>query len=495
MVVKVIIIGAGVGGMATANLLAKAGHAVTVLESRKQVGGRMGMLEVRGFRFDTGPSWYLMPEVYDRYYQLLETTAKKQLDLRRLKPAYQVFFEDRTKPLTIVGQESRDAKTFEAEESGAGTTLHNYLDNAEKIYTSAQQHFLYTTFDKPTQLLKPAVVKQGLAIGRQSVSSMHSLTKKYFKSPHLQQLLEYPAVFLGSSPFSAPALYSLMSYLDFRQGVYYPMGGMYTFIESLRRLGQQYGVQYKLGQGVHKIIVKDGQATGVKLGSGKVLEADIIISNADMHFTQTRLLPKAAQDYPATYWQKRQAGPSALLMYLGVEGSLPELQHHNLFFAKAWRQNFEAIFETKQIPKPASIYVCKPSALDPSVAPKGSENVFVLVPLPAGKKLSTTQTTKLGEYYLAQIAEQADITDLSSRIVYRKLFGPNDFANEYNAWQGTALGLSHELRQSAMFRPKTKSGKVSNLYYVGANVQPGIGVPMCLISAELVAAQITAGTK
>lgn len=487
---KVVIIGAGVGGMATANLLAKQGHKVTVIEGRDQLGGRMGLLQDKGFRFDTGPSWYLMPEVYDRYYQLLGTRAKTELDLKKLTPAYQVFFEDREKPITITGQEKKDARLFESEEPGAGASLNKYLDSAESIYASAQKHFLYTTFDSIRELLNPTLVRQALPIASKSGRSMHSLVKRYFKNPQLQQILEYPAVFLGSSPYSAPALYSLMSYLDFRQGVFYPQGGMFTITTSMERLGKKFGVRYLMNSPVSKIVVRDGQARGVKLTSGKIIDADIVISNADMHFTQTSLLPKNYQDYPAAYWKKREAGPSALLVYLGVKGSLPELQHHNLFFAKDWKTNFKQIFKDRQIPKPASIYVCKPSATDPSVAPKGSENVFVLVPLPANKPLSAKQVDALAMQYLDQIADQAGIVDLHSRIVYKKCFGPGDFSSEFNSWQGTALGLSHQLRQSAMFRPKITSRKVRGLYYVGANVQPGIGVPMCLISAELVAAQI-----
>jgi len=487
---RVLIIGAGAGGLATANLLAKQGHDVVVIEARNQLGGRMGLLQTKGFRFDTGPSWYLMPEVYDRYYQLLGTSANKELKLKKLTPAYQVFFEDRIKPITITGQEKKDTQTFEAEETGAGAALIKYLDNAEKIYTMAQQHFLYTTFDKPHAFLRAGVLRQAFPAARQSTQSMHKLTSKYFKNSQLRHILEYPAVFLGSSPFSAPALYSLMSYLDFRQGVYYPMGGMISVTDSLERLGKRLGVQYKMNSPVDKIIIKDGRAAGVRLVSGKVIDADIVISNADMHFTQTKLLTKAFQDYPASYWQKRQAGPSALLMYLGVKGSLPQLQHHNLFFAKDWKKNFAQIFKTKEAPQPASIYVCKPSATDKAVAAKGSENVFVLVPLPSGKKIEQKEVQRLADQYLDQIAGQAGIPDLKERITYKKLFGPNDFSTEFNSWQGTALGLSHQLRQSALFRPKTKSRKVRNLYYVGANVQPGIGVPMCLISAELVAQQI-----
>ncbi|MDL2341781.1 MAG: phytoene desaturase family protein [Patescibacteria group bacterium] len=487
----VAIIGGGIGGLATANLLAKAGYKVTIYESRHQLGGRMGLLERDGFRFDTGPSWYLMPEVYDNYLKLLGTSAAEQLQLTKLTPAYQVFLQDEPEPIVITGNETTDAATFEAREVGAGRALTRYLDSAERTYHLSQKHFLYTTFERPLSLARPDILRNGPAMLRAALQPIDKFVSKYVKELGLRQILEYPAVFLGSSPFTAPALYHLMSYLDFRQGVFYPQGGLYSVTEAFTKLGRELGVTYQLNTAVTAIEIADGVATGVRLASGEVAVADIVISNADMHFTQTKLLPAAAQDYPASYWQKRQAGPSALLMYLGVKGQLPQLQHHNLFFVKAWRQNFSDIFTAKDWPTPASIYVSKPSATDTSVAPTGHENVFVLVPLPANPGLHAKDLVSYADRYLNQIAEQAGIPDLMQRIVTRQLFGPNDFVTQYNAWNGTALGLSHELKQSALFRPKTRSKKVRNLYYVGANVQPGIGVPMCLISAELVYKQIT----
>ena len=487
---NVSIIGGGIGGLATANLLAKAGYQVTVYESREQLGGRMGLLEKDGFRFDTGPSWYLMPEVYDHYFKVLGTSADEQLQLTKLTPAYQVFLQDEAAPVIITGDETTDAATFEKRQAGAGKALSRYLDSAEKTYYLSLKHFLYTTFERPLGLVKPDVLKNGLAMVKAAGQPIDKFVSKYVQDLGLRQILEYPAVFLGSSPFSAPALYHLMSYLDFRQGVFYPQGGLYAVTEAMTKLGDELGVQYRLNQPIAAIETSGGQATGVRLADGTVVPSDIVISNADLHFTQTKLLPPAAQDYPEKYWQKRQVGPSALLMYLGVKGALPQLQHHNLFFVKNWRQNFTAILAAKDWPTPASIYVSKSSATDPSVAPAGSENVFVLVPLPAKPNLHDKDLEKYADIYLDQIAEQAGIPDLKKRITTRQLFGPNDFVTQYNAWQGTALGLSHELNQSALFRPKTRSKKLKNLYYVGANVQPGIGVPMCLISAELVYKQI-----
>ena len=484
------IIGGGIGGLATANLLAKAGYQVTVFESRHQLGGRMGLLEKDGFRFDTGPSWYLMPEVYDHYFNLLGSSAANQLTLTKLSPAYQVFLQNEQQPIVITGDETTDAATFEHRQAGAGKALKRYLDSAEKTYYLSLKHFLYTNFERPLGLVKPDVLKNGFAMGKAATQTIDKFVSKYVQELGLRQILEYPAVFLGSSPFSAPAIYHLMSYLDFRQGVFYPQGGLYAVTEAMTKLGTELGVTYRVNQPISAIETKGRQATGLRLEDGTIVASDIVISNADLHFTQTSLLPEAAQDYPANYWQKRQNGPSALLMYLGIKGELPQLKHHNLFFVKNWRQNFTDIFAAKDWPTPASIYVSKPSATDSSVAPPGHENIFVLVPLPAKPDLHASHLEHYADLYLDQIADQANIPDLKQRIVTKQLFGPNDFASQFNSWEGTALGLSHDLKQSALFRPKTRSKKLTNLFYVGANVQPGIGVPMCLISAELVYKQI-----
>ena len=269
---------------------------------------------------------------------------------------------------------------------------------------------------------------------------------------------------------------------------------MFEITKSLEAIGRKLGVKYHFKSPVDEIIVDAGRAVGIRI-QGKVIKADIVISNADLHFTETALLPTSAQSYPADYWQKRQAGPSALLLYLGIRGKVPELTHHNLFFTKAWKQNFDDINKNKVLPKNPSIYVCKPSATDASVAPKGHENIFVLVPLPPGLSSSDSEVNHYVDKTISLIEEQAGIADLAERIVTKTVRTPQFFGDQFHAWQNTALGMSHTLRQSAFFRPRVQSRKVPNLYYVGAGTQPGIGVPMCLISAELVYKTIIGDTS
>lgn len=485
----VIIIGAGIGGLATAALLAKAGLQVEIHEARHQVGGRAGQIKTKGFTFDTGPSWYLMPEIFEHFFGLFGQDISQVLKLERLNPAYKVFSDDH-KPITIYANEAKDTKTFEAIEKGAGAKLHDYLERAQETYKLATESFLFTSFDKPLRLAKPSLLPYAPKMVKAALQPIDKHVSKYFTNPLLKQIMEYPMVFLGTSPYEAPALFQLMSHMDFRQGVFYPQGGLYTVIEAIANIAKDQGVKVHLNSSVQKIMVKNGHATGVKLADGNIKKADLVISNSDLHFTETSLLPAEAQSYPAKYWQKKQASPSAILMYLGVKGSLPELDHHNLLFTKDWQQNFGAIFNDKTWPEPASLYISKPSQTDPGVAPAGYENLFVLVPIQADPTITDKQANHYADKYLEQIEQMTGITDLRQRIVYKKIYGPQYFANELHSWQASLLGMSHKLSQSALFRPHVHSKKVSNLYYVGANSMPGIGLPMCLIGAELVYKQL-----
>jgi phytoene desaturase len=482
---RVVIIGAGIGGLATANFLAKAGYEVHVYEKNSQPGGRAGSLKAKGFTFDTGPSWYLMPEVFEHYFALFGKTVEQELDLQRLNPAYKVFFEN-DPPITITSDSTTDAATFESIELGAGARLKEYVDKGDDIYRLSLKHFLYTNFSSARDLTRADILRRARFMAKLALMPIDKYVAGFLTDRRLRQILEYPMVFLGSSPFSAPAIYSLMSALDFREGVYYPQGGLYTIIERLVALGKELGVSYHYNTGVRRIVVEVKRTTGIILENGEHIDADIVISNADLHFTETQLLEERSRSYPASYWNKKEAGPSALLIYLGVKGSLPQLEHHNLIFVDDWKDNFDSIFTTKTPPVPASVYICKPSATDTSVAPKGHENVFVLVPLPAGLVTTKKQLETMAESYLAQIEKNLGIGDLRERIVFKQLFGPHDFTDRYNAWQGTALGPSHILRQSALFRTSNKSRKVKNLFYVGGFTTPGIGLPMCLIGAELI---------
>lgn len=481
-----IIIGAGYGGMALANLLGKAGWQVRVVEKNAAPGGRIAFTRQDGFLFDLGPSWYLMPEVFDQYYQVFGQSASERLALQRLTPGYKVFFDD-AEPLEIMGDVRRDRETFEAIEPGAGKRLERYVAKSAAVYDISVRRFLYNNFLRPSDLLQPEVLRRAPGMASLVRRPLDAYVSRQFRDLRLRQLLEYHMVFLGSSPFQAPAIYNLMSNLDYNSGVFYPKRGVVSLVEDMQALGEHYDISYEYDSPVERILVEDGAAVGVRLTGGREERADVVVSNADLHFTETALLESQYQGFPERYWRKRQPGPSALLVSLGVRGELPGLRHHNLYFTAKWRENFDAIYTSRTVPASSSMYVCNPTKTDPSLAPAGHETLFVLLPIAAGMSLDEAEQARLVEQTIAACAQAMDIPELPGRVVSRHVFGPDDFATTFNAWQSNAFGgESHLLRQSIFFRTPNKSRKVRGLYYVGAGTVPGIGLPMCLISAELV---------
>lgn len=495
------VIGGGIAGIATATLLAREGFAVILLERGSQVGGRVGTLSASGFRFDTGPSWYLMPEVFDHYFRLLGTSTAEQLDIVKLDPSYRVFFEDYPEPVEVVADLETNLQTFERIEPGARKALERYLDSAGDTYRIALSRFLYSNFAKVRTMMTRDVVRRSGRLFRLLLQPLDRFIATKFEDNRLRQILGYPAVFLGSSPYLTPSLYHLMSHLDLEQGVLYPMGGFRTIIDRMLALARQEGVDIRTNATVEQILTSEGRkprATGVRYrdqrGTEHTLESTIVVSAADLHHTETELLPPALQTYPEPWWKNRVPGPGAVLAMLGVRGDLPELAHHSLFFSTDWRRNFDDIFgETTAIPDPASLYVCRPSATDSSVSPDGNENLFLLIPVPADVtigKAGDPLVEKTADAAIRLIAEKAGIPDLADRIIVRGTYGPADFAEGLNSWSGSALGPAHTLKQSAFLRGSNQSKKVDGLYYAGGSTVPGIGLPMCLISAELVIKRI-----
>ncbi|WP_426320170.1 phytoene desaturase family protein [Microbacterium sp. E-13] len=494
---RAVVIGGGIGGLAAAALLAADGWRTTLVEARDELGGRAGSWEQSGFRFDTGPSWYLMPEVFDHFFRLLGTSADRELDLVPLDPAYRVYSDPSTGLAPLDVRSGREAATalFESVEQGAGARLDAYLDSAEDAYDLAVSRFLYDTYETTAGLRDPALLRRMPRLAPLLTRSLARHVDSRFTDPRLRQILEYPAVFLGGSPYGVPSLYHLMSHLDLGDRVLYPRGGFTEIVAAVTRLAEASGVSVQTGARVTAITTSAGAATGVELADGRRIAADLVVSGADLHHTETRLLPRELQTYPEEWWRSRTPSPGALLVMLGVAGSLPQLSHHTLLFTRDWRTNFDDIFGARpRIPDPASIYICRPSATDPSVAPPEHENLFVLVPVPADPTLGHGGTSGGGDpaieaaadRVIAQIADWCGIPDLAGRIVVRRTVAPGDFADDLGAWRGNALGLAHTLGQSAVFRPRNASRKVEGLAYVGASTLPGIGLPMCLISAELV---------
>ena len=497
----VIVIGAGVAGLATAALLARDGKKVTVVDKLEEVGGRAGSLTEAGFRWDTGPSWYLMPEAFDHFFELCGTSTQAELELIDLSPAYRIYNDDGDFLDVETGVE-KVAKLFETIEPGAGARIRAYLAQASDIYNVALSKFLYTTFSSPRELLGPAVRSRLGMLAQLLVRTLDKHVAQSFSDYRLRQVLSYPAVFLSSEPAAAPALYSLMSHTDLVEGVRYPLGGFDAVVRAIAKQAQLAGVQFRLGAEVTSILTAGAspRATGVRItdasGTQKLL-ADAVVSAADLLHTENTRLPHRLRTYPEKYFAGRDAGLGPVLVLLGVKGKLPELSHHTLLFSKDWAPDFRAVYHGPEPARPLdcshSIYISKTSATDPDVAPEGHENLFVLIPVPADSALGhgnayrdspSAHVEAIADAAVKQIGDWAGIADLEERIVIRRTLGPADFAERYHAWRGGSIGPAHTLAQSAFLRGKNVSSKVAGLYYAGATTVPGVGVPMCLISAE-----------
>ncbi|RIX36928.1 phytoene desaturase [Corynebacterium falsenii] len=521
---KAVVIGAGIAGLATASLLADEGYHVEVFEKNSEPGGRAGLLEDAdhpGFRWDTGPSWYLMPEAYDNFFALAGTSTDEQLDLRRLEPGYRVFPQGDA-PIDVEAEPQRVKELFDSIETGAGEKVASYLEEARRIYDLSVESFLYTTF---TSLASFKAIRDLPTLGnllKNLVTSLSSHVAERFEDVRLRQVLSYPAVFLSGRPETTPALYQLMSYTDLVQGVQYPAGGFTAVVDALYRLAEQRGVRFHFNAEVTAVETTPLHATdlagkvrarlggqraravgiGVRTGDGagedtgvRHVPADVVVSCADVHHTETALLPKRLRSHSEGWWRRRNPGIGTVLVMLGVRGELPELSHHNLLFSKNWTPDFDQVFEQYGQPdgRSHSIYVSKPSQSDASVAPDGHENLFMLIPVApdptighgsAYRAVASNKVEKIADAAVDQLAEWAGIPDLKDRIVVRHTVGPADFEGRYHSWSGGALGPAHTLRQSAFLRGKNVASKVPNLLYAGATTVPGVGVPMCLISAE-----------
>ena len=497
-----VVIGGGIAGLSSAALLAKAGMKVKLYEARDSLGGRASLWEQDGFRFDMGPSWYLMPDAFEQFFNLMGTTADKELDLVRLSPAYQTRNEGQNDKLLMSENLDEIKAMFESIEPGAGLALQRYLDSAEDAYKLSIKHFLYTNFRDARSFFHPEVLARLFEFLKLLVTPLWTFSGKYVKDERLKKMLNFPAVFLGASPYDTPSMYHLMTHVDMNQGVFYPQGGLYTVIEAIERVARAAGVEIHTSSPVNEILVKDQKAVGISVGQSEIF-ADVVVASADLHHVETKLLEPKHQSYPQSFWDKKVPGPSALLIYLGVKGKIDELDHHTLLYTKDWSSNFKEVFRKadgkSKVPSPASMYICMPSKTDPTVAPEDHENLFVLVPIAADPAIGRGGINRSGDEafekeadkVIDQIAAWCNIPDLADRIVVRRTMGPQNFESELNAWSGTALGMAHTLTQSAFFRPSNKSKKVKNLIYTGHNTIPGIGLPMCLIGAELVLKHLT----
>jgi phytoene desaturase len=482
---KVAVIGSGFSGLAAASCLAKNNFDVTILEKNSSAGGRARKFETNGYLFDMGPSWYWMPDVFEKYFSLFGKSPADFYQLTRLDPSYRIFFSKEDRWDIPAGEEAL-CRFFENIEKGSSAYLQQFLKEGKYKYKVGINKLVYKPGLSIAELVDLDVAKGLFKL--HLFESVSTYVKKYFKDPRLIQLLEFPVLFLGAPADKTPALYTLMNYADMALGTWYPMGGMHRIIEGMVKMAIGLGVKFEFNSEVEKIEVSGNLAKGLKV-NGKMKEFDYIIAGADYHHVEQTLLPEPYRRYDEAYWQKRVMAPSSLIYYLGVTKKVKNLLHHNLFFDRDFGRHAQEIYQSPQWPTDPLFYVSVTSKTDPTVAPEGHENIFLLMPVAPGLEDNETIREK---YFNLMIDRIESLTGDSFRdtIVYKRSYAHQDFISDYHAFKGNAYGLANTILQTANLKPSILNKKVKNLFYTGQLTVPGPGVPPSLISGQVVANEV-----
>lgn len=484
---RAVIVGAGFGGLSVAALLAKGGFDVTLIEKNEQPGGRASVHRDNGFTFDMGPSWYLMPDVYDRFFAEFGRSPTDYFPLARLDPSYRVFFGE-SQVADVSADLEKNYALFESFEPGGAEKLKGYLAESEETYGITIDDLLYRDYRSIFDFLDRRLLTKGMKL--HPFENLETYVRNRFESDEARKVVQYSIGFLGGSPRNTPSFYHIMTHIDMNMGVWYPEGGMRAVVEALVSLGREFGVEYRYNEPATAIDVEGRTARRVVTPLG-AHETDVVVVNADYPFTEMHLLPEGSRSYPASYWEKKVLAPSTFVVYLGVDREITKLAHHNIFLEPDWEEGFEMIFDPEKAawPENPSFYVNVPSRTDTTAAPKGTDTLFVLAPLAPGLEDTPALRERFYNHLMSRMEEILGENILDA-VVTRRIFALSDFADRYNAYRGTALGLTHTLRQTALWRPAHRSKKVANLYYTGQYTHPGIGVPMTLISSQIVAREL-----
>lgn len=473
------IIGSGFSSLAAACYLAQQGHEVAVYEKNSTIGGRARQLKKEGFTFDIGPTWYWMPDVFERFFADFGKKPSDYYHLIKLNPAYQVYFGEKDF-VTIADNLPEIIAVFESIEKGSGVKLASFMKEAQSNYDIAIKDLVYRPGISPLELVTLETAKKV----NQFFGNISNDIRKRFKNPKLIQILEFPVLFLGAKPSDTPSFYSFMNFADFGLGTWHPKNGMYSVILAMESLAKELGVTFYLNANVEKITVENGKANGILI-NGAVAKGDIILSGADYHHSESLLEPEY-RAYSEKYWDKRTFAPSSLLFYVGFDKKIENVEHHSLFFDVDFDKHAEAIYDFPQWPKEPLFYASFPSKTDDNAAPEGKEAGIFLIPLAPGLK----DTAELRNLYFEKIIarfEKLTQQTVKENVIFKESFCVNDFIKDYNSYKGNAYGLANTLLQTAFLRPKLKSKKVKNLFFTGQLTVPGPGVPPSLISGKLVA--------
>jgi phytoene desaturase len=482
---KVVIIGSGFSGLSAACFMAKAGWQVSVIEKHAIPGGRARKMEAEGFTFDMGPSWYWMPDIFERFFNQFGKTVSDYYTLSRLNPSYRIYWSDG--PTDIPADYKELQQLFENIEPGSAKQLDIFLEEAAFKYKTGMQKLVLKPGLSVSEFIDWDVMKGIVKLDL--FRSIKSHVAHFFKSSRLRELLEFPVLFLGALPENTPALYSLMNYADIMGGTWFPKGGMYSIAEAMYNLARELGVSFFFNRSATQVTVNNRVLNKVVTDSGD-FDADALISSADYHFTETELLQPEYRSYSDKYWASRVMAPGCLIFYVGLNKKLKNVKHHMLFFDAPFKHHAEEIYKTKKWPDEPLFYVSITTATDESMAPRNCENLFFLIPVAPDLKNDTEQ---LREHYFDKIVTRMEKQigqNITNSIIYKKTYAHSDFVNDYNSFKGNAYGLANTLLQTAVLKPSVKSKKVKNLYYAGQLTVPGPGVPPALISGEVAAKQL-----
>ena len=481
---RVVVIGAGFSGLSCSCHLAKLGYKVTLLEKNDQPGGRARSYSDKGFTWDMGPSWYWMPDVFEKFFNTFNKQVSDYYQLDRLDPSYRIKFKDDT--IDIPARMSELEELFEQIEPGSSKKLQSFLKQAKYKYDVGVKKLVY----KPSRsILEFVDIKLLLGLLKMDVfTSIAKHVRKHFKDERLIQLMEFPILFLGATADNTPALYSLMNYADLSLGTWYPKGGMKSVVDGMVTLAEELGVDIKLSEEVSNFSFNGKRVTSVNTSSERY-ECDMVVAGADYHHVDQHLLPESFQNYSKKYWDTRVLAPSSLLYYIGVDKKLPKLQHHTLFFDEDFRQHASEIYDNPRWPSKPLLYVSATSKTDETVAPEGKENLVVLIPV--APDIEDTEDTR--EKYFKMIMDKLEAftgEDIRNHILTKRSYAHKEFLEDYHSFKGNAYGLANTLLQTAILKPSLKNKKLKNLYYTGQLTVPGPGVPPSLISGEVVAKEI-----
>ena len=482
---KVVIIGSGFAALAASAFMAKAGWDVTVLEKQSTPGGRARQLKAEGFTFDMGPSWYWMPDVFERYFNQFGLKVSQLYDLKRLDPSYRIYWNDG--PIDIPASYSGLQAVFDKLEPGSGARLDHFLKEAAYKYDVGIHKLVHKPGQSILEFLDWDLIK---GLFRLDVfNSIRTHVASFFSNSKLKELMEFPVLFLGALPQKTPALYSLMNYADIKGGTWYPEGGFYSIVKSMYEVAIGLGVHFHFNQNVTSIQIQEGYADQV-LTETDSFTADAVIAGADYHHVETTLLKPQYRSYSEKYWDKRVMAPSCIIFYIGLNKKIDNILHHSLFFDTSFEKHGKEIYETKVWPENPLFYVSATSVTDKSVAPEGCENLFILIPVAAGL---TDDSEELRNHYFDMVMDRLEKhwnQSVKNAVIYKRSFAHSDFVGEYNAFKGNAYGLANTLLQTAVLKPSCRSKKVKNLFYTGQLTVPGPGVPPSLISGEVVAKEL-----